>query len=1287
MGTDAGELAGGDTAVVQTIKLTDTDRNDTSTVNLTAVTVAGSSDNTASAADLSSVRILDADGNELASAAPTDNLFGTGQTFDISDVTIPDDGSTTLQVSVTVAANVSESAVLGLETNADWKENGSSGQTAFVSDGKPESLGTAATNLNGNETVDSGNQTADSDNQTADSGNETVGSNETTDSGNQTVDSGNETIDSGNQTVDSGNETIDSGDETAENDTVTTEPTGEMTTTPDEQNATTNETEQNTTSSDSATATLNNSSAAPDLQIVSPENQTIVESDDLLDVTYGYVEDVPDDVVSTRVTLTDEQGTSYDYTVDKADYVAGATVTVPLDLDKPADNLTDGAYYVEVAVTNASGDTETTQTATPVVVVNDEAPTVGNVSITSNTTDLARDAALNLTYDYGPAPNASSVTVWVVDSEDTANFTSGDLANASYTTYEQSVDHGVVADRNLTVGLGYRLADNANYSVFVTATDATGLQSNASATGTLDVNAEKPSIESVEATIGSDTVTVHFTETVVAGDGDDNISRADFAFQNGNDGGAGSITSVVVHSGDTVTLGLDANVTLGDLDSDHVSVRSGQLVDTHDDDPRAVGTGSVALDDTIPPGFGSITVPDINASNTDNYRVAIDTYSDATDVTVTLTGSGGTTVTKSKDAVTGEANFTLNATSLDEGYANVEFNLTDRAGNSQIVGRDTEKDTVAPTLESVTTNAGTKEIELQFSEFVADPSTSDFELSNLSHKVNTTRAVGGDVLLTLNESLPASAINSSDVVISASGVTDIAGNPATNDHTLDDVDAPTLSGVAAEPGDEQIVVTFSEDVTPGADETFTVDDFGYTENNSSGVTALESVTQTGPQTVVLETNGPLTPDDLEQDNVTVAANSVYDVVGHSVSEANYTIGVESELKVSVNSGTMTVTVVSLKNITNATDLGITISEMNRELDSLEGFELDDRFVTTLNASDFEQTESDVFEATVTVPSDGDYAEDGEYRVTGSVDGQMRSKLVSVDTTAPHPTDAVLLDVTDAAQLDDTRNTTEIRVLFNEPINASNIMPSDVSIEGFDGEIIAVQNAGPFGSVTIITEGKVQTGTRPTVTIDGDSYVDAAGTNGNANSQTVIHTDVLDLETGRNFVSVPASSGDLSLDEVNLSAVDAIYAYDAESGSWDAFDPDASENDITALEGGNGYIFVMDHATTLTLNVYNRPGSEQNASDIAPAPTQQELTEGWNLVGHYQEYDQNVSTALSSLDSDSVYNLLAHDESADSLAYRSYNAGDFETMDRGEAYWVFVRNDEVYTEATRNTADS
>jgi hypothetical protein len=130
-----------------------------------------------------------------------------------------------------------------------------------------------------------------------------------------------------------------------------------------------------------------------------------------------------------------------------------------------------------------------------------------------------------------------------------------------------------------------------------------------------------------------------------------------------------------------------------------------------------------------------------------------------------------------------------------------------------------------------------------------------------------------------------------------------------------------------------------------------------------------------------------------------------------------------------------------------------------------------------------------------------------------------------------------------------------------------------------------------------------------VTIAGDSYTDRSGTAGVESGSAVVHTDVLELEAGKNFVSVPAATGSLPISELDTSAIDAIYAYDAANESWQAYDPDAPENDFSALDGGEGYVIVAESDVNLAVNVNNVAGAEGGASEVAPAPNQQTLHEG------------------------------------------------------------------------------
>jgi hypothetical protein len=477
-----------------------------------------------------------------------------------------------------------------------------------------------------------------------------------------------------------------------------------------------------------------------------------------------------------------------------------------------------------------------------------------------------------------------------------------------------------------------------------------------------------------------------------------------------------------------------------------------------------------------------------------------------------------------------------------------------------------------------------------------------------------------------------------------------------------DTARPTVTAAEATVGVQQIELRFSEPVTVGAD-AVSVDVDGVS------VERVDSSTST-TATVVLDGSVPESALDDTPATVTVTAPGA-DTVGNTFAADGSTQSLTNadlvELRTSADGDTVTITVATDQEIDAVVD-GISVVEQNRELAAADSFALEPRFETTVAAEAFREVSTGVYEATVDVGDDDVY----------QIEGVGRSDTVVVDTSGPTVVDAAVVGVSSDAQLDDSRNTTRLRVLFDEPVQAGLISPSDLSIEGFSGDVVAVQPAGAFGAVEVVVEGDVQTAGGPVVELTGGTYADEAGRIGSSVS-TTLHTDVLELSAGTNFVSVPAASGGLSVEALPTAQIDAIFAYNATTESFESYDPDAPENDFTTLEGGKGYIVEMDASATVAINVPSVPTGQ------AP-PNAQQLSEGYNLIGHYQEDEQTVPVALSSLFagesgnfSDTVFRLLGQADGAAGYEYESYRAGEFVVMERGEAYWVFVTDDQVYTE--------
>jgi surface glycoprotein (TIGR04207 family) len=542
-----------------------------------------------------------------------------------------------------------------------------------------------------------------------------------------------------------------------------------------------------------------------------------------------------------------------------------------------------------------------------------------------------------------------------------------------------------------------------------------------------------------------------------------------------------------------------------------------------------------------------------------------------------------------------------------------------------------------------------------------DGGTLTVSMEGASETVSATTDVqAGQSVYTV--SLNATTLADGDATVRAEYAEPSGPSSARTVGVVKDTTGPTVASAASNANVSEARLTFDEpvaDVTP-------------TAVTLSGVQAsVSDVDRDDARNYTLELDAEVPESAIDSATVEVS-NDVTDTFGNPANEsASATLERTSIVDAEVTDGTVTVTV----SATDTLKPEGTAVRANALLTTTDRLEFQDDFRLSLTESDFEASGTQgasVYEATFDAPSDGDY------HVTVPAAGD--TDTVAVDREDPRPVDAVVLDVTALGDVNDFRSNTRLRVRFSEPIDASDVGREDVSIESFDGEVVDVEPAGSFGVVDVIVDRYVQTGTEPNVTVDPSSYTELGGDGSHGAAEgTTLHTTKLHLEEGMNFVSVPAASGDLPLSELDTAAVDVVWAYDAEADEFVSWDPAATENDFTALEGGHGYIVVTEQSATLDMNVHSVAGAGGGAT-AAPAPNQVQLREGYNLVGHFQEDDQRVDAAFASVETGTPFKVLAQADGSSRLAYESYHAGDFEKLETGDAYWVFVQEDQVYTEA-------
>ncbi|WP_336036250.1 surface glycoprotein [Halobacterium yunchengense] len=321
----------------------------------------------------------------------------------------------------------------------------------------------------------------------------------------------------------------------------------------------------------------------------------------------------------------------------------------------------------------------------------------------------------------------------------------------------------------------------------------------------------------------------------------------------------------------------------------------------------------------------------------------------------------------------------------------------------------------------------------------------------------------------------------------------------------------------------------------------------------------------------------------------------------------------------------------------------------------------DQSVTTYSLDDFEMVETDAgyeYSLNHTTERDGDFgalfhnASLGDQVLTtedlgGTDEASDATSFQQVDNRSAAIVDADVSGV--------EKGQSQVQVKFSEP--GVGPISDDFTFADDRAEVIGVvDSTNGDGVYTLTFDSEIQTGDDPELEF-GDS------------SETVDSIE-LELSEGANFVSAPIEAGDVELDELDLSGVDVIWAYD--DGEWESFDPSAEENDLTALEGGQGYILYANESTELDVRGYTT--YDAGASEGPNSPSVENLNPGWNLIGHFQEGAQPTDHALTSIDQVAEVGVLGQD-SQDAAILRP-----------GSSYWVFVEDSDMYSAVNYGDAE-
>ncbi len=304
----------------------------------------------------------------------------------------------------------------------------------------------------------------------------------------------------------------------------------------------------------------------------------------------------------------------------------------------------------------------------------------------------------------------------------------------------------------------------------------------------------------------------------------------------------------------------------------------------------------------------------------------------------------------------------------------------------------------------------------------------------------------------------------------------------------------------------------------------------------------------------------------------------------------------------------------------------------------------------------------------------------EHTVSGSGDGTVtvtinvtdefgnynntESDTILADNTAPTLNYAVLDSDNDGS------SNSYIDVYFSEDIDTDTTEYTDFNISEINIDTQSIQSESG-NLVTIQLDDVILTGDSPTVGVDG-SISDFAG-NTITSGTKKIYTYRISLDVGWNLISFPAyipSGTDIGTLLNSISGnYDIVWSYDPDGATaddiWTSYNPNPlAASSLTSIQQGRGYWIEMTSADNLTGN-YNQihvVNSNPNGNDMYWPGSINLTTSGWNLIGHWNEYEQSADTggAFSDIDSEFIGSIISQDVSPVS------------NLVPGEGYWFWVK---------------
>ena len=244
-----------------------------------------------------------------------------------------------------------------------------------------------------------------------------------------------------------------------------------------------------------------------------------------------------------------------------------------------------------------------------------------------------------------------------------------------------------------------------------------------------------------------------------------------------------------------------------------------------------------------------------------------------------------------------------------------------------------------------------------------------------------------------------------------------------------------------------------------------------------------------------------------------------------------------------------------------------------------------------------------------------------------------------------------------------------------------------------GQVVEFKNTDSSTNLSVNYTEQLQTGKIPNISVVNGLRDDSGNQLEKFESSLVqVNTFRRELVEGWNYVSIPLAK-DYSYnitDLIDSSKLEVVWT--RRNGSWITFDPEAPSNDFKEFKSGKGYLVKSNKTFLWSVNVFTPIDLDSGGGSSHPRPTR-DLDQGWNLVGHYQEFnlaanqteDSNPPGAFATFSNGDLSYVYEQDEAGTKnvtqITDQSGSSGG-SMVNPGSSYWLLAENNATYSAVSR-----